>query len=131
MIWAAILFRKEESDLLSLISFGIEFHKCALLYVKLFFMLFVRGLGKQRLALPIFCHWVRHWVVCPKIQGVEAKHDLVIRNYMFTVYAQYSFRTYLLLGASEPWEQPGSCTHRPNIANQWPQKGVFLGLNYV
>jgi hypothetical protein len=42
-------FRKEESDLLSLISFGIEFQSLAPLYMKLFFMLLVeRGFGKQR-----------------------------------------------------------------------------------
>ena len=38
----------EESDLLSLISFGIEFQSCAPSYMKLFFILFVRGFGKQR-----------------------------------------------------------------------------------
>jgi hypothetical protein len=47
-MWAAILFRKEESDLLSLISFGIEFQNLAPLYMKLFFMLLERGFGKQR-----------------------------------------------------------------------------------
>jgi hypothetical protein len=37
-----------ESDLLSLISFGIEFQSLAPLYMKLFFMLLERGFGKQR-----------------------------------------------------------------------------------
>jgi hypothetical protein len=49
-MWAAILFRKEESDLLSLIYFGIEFQSLAplYLYMQLFFMLLERGFGKQR-----------------------------------------------------------------------------------
>jgi hypothetical protein len=38
-MWAAILFRKEESDLLSLISFGIEFQNFAPPYMEPFFML--------------------------------------------------------------------------------------------
>ena len=46
-----IFFRKKESDLLSLISFGIEFQSCAPSYMKLFFILFVKQIiiGKQRL----------------------------------------------------------------------------------
>jgi hypothetical protein len=45
LMWAAILFWKEESDLLSLIYFGIEFQMFAPSYKELFFMLFVRGFG--------------------------------------------------------------------------------------
>ena len=37
-------FFPKGSDLLSLISFGIEFQSCALSYMKLFFILFVCGL---------------------------------------------------------------------------------------
>ena len=47
-MWAAILFWKEERDLLSLISLGIEFQRCAPSYIKLFFILLVRGFGKLR-----------------------------------------------------------------------------------
>ena len=43
MMWAAIIFRKEERVLLSIISFGIVFH--APLYMKL---LLVRGFGELR-----------------------------------------------------------------------------------
>jgi hypothetical protein len=47
LMWlAAILFRKEESDLLSLIYFGIEFQMFAWSYIKLFFMLSVCGFSK-------------------------------------------------------------------------------------
>ena len=40
-MWVAILFRKKEIDLLSLMSFGIEFQSFAPSYMKLFFILLV------------------------------------------------------------------------------------------
>ena len=50
-------FRKEEKDLLSLISLGIEFQRCAPSYTKLFFILLVRSCGKQRLLeMFVVCH---------------------------------------------------------------------------
>ena len=42
----AILRWNKVSDVPSLISLGIEFHVVAPLYMKLFFMLLVRGFGK-------------------------------------------------------------------------------------
>ena len=44
-----ILFRNEESDLLPIMSFEIEFQSFAPSYMKLFFILLVLGFGKQRL----------------------------------------------------------------------------------
>ena len=44
---AAIFLRKEERDLLSLISLGMEFQRDDPSYTKLFFRLLVRGCGKQ------------------------------------------------------------------------------------
>ena len=52
-MWVAIFVRKEERDLLSLISLGMEFQRNAPPYMKLLFILLVRGCGKQRL-LEIF-----------------------------------------------------------------------------
>ena len=44
----AILVSKDMMELLSLISVGKEFQMCAPSNMKLFFKLFVRGYGKQR-----------------------------------------------------------------------------------
>ena len=50
----AILFWKARSDELSLMSFAIWFQRDAPSYIKLFFIMFVRGFGKQR-PLEISC----------------------------------------------------------------------------
>jgi hypothetical protein len=71
-MWVTIFFRKETKDLLSLISLGIEFQRCAPSYTKLFFILLVRGCGKQRL--------LENWNVSIEVCSLSPHSPLYVKR---------------------------------------------------
>jgi hypothetical protein len=88
-MWVTIFFRKEKKDLLSLISLGIEFQRCAPSYTKLFFILLVRGCGKQRL-LEMF----RSKFVTSPLYVKRLVSDLgpILFNNLYMIFALLFFR---------------------------------------
>ena len=91
-MWVAIFVPKEERDLLSLISLGMEFQRNAPSYMKLLFILLVCGWGKQRETDPVLIYsllsyaskykLLPYFLICPFLQSHSHSDQSYYRLYL-------------------------------------------------